>query len=61
MTLTDTTPKGRLNKGEDKPLHRGLLLRIARVAGKVAGKEFEVIAPRPDDFATVVKRLSKGI
>ncbi|MEY3491937.1 MAG: hypothetical protein RL309_1065, partial [Verrucomicrobiota bacterium] len=42
-------------------LHRGLLLRIARVTGKVAGKEFEVIAPRPDDFATVVKRLSKGI
>ena len=61
VTLTDTTPKGRLNKGEDKPLHRGLLLRIARVTGKVAGKEFEVVAPRPDDFATVVKRLSKGI
>ena len=61
VTLTDTTPKGRLNKGEDKPLHRGLLLRVARVAGKVAGKEFEIIGPRPDDFATVVKRLSKGI
>jgi 23S rRNA-/tRNA-specific pseudouridylate synthase len=61
VTLTDTTPKGRLNKGEDKPLHRGLLLRLAAVAGKVGGRDFQVIAPRPDDFATVVKRLSKGL
>ena len=61
VTLTDTTPKGRLNKGEDKPLHRGLLLRLARVAGKLNGKAFEVMAPRPDDFTTVVKRLSKGL
>jgi 23S rRNA-/tRNA-specific pseudouridylate synthase len=61
VTLTDTTPKGRLNKGEDKPLHRGLLLRVARMTGKVNGQVFEITAPRPDDFATVVKRLSKGI
>ncbi len=61
VTLTDTTIKGRLNKGEDKPLHRGLLLRLSRVSGKLDGKKFEVISPRPDDFATVVKRLSKGI
>ncbi|NBV49493.1 MAG: hypothetical protein EBR95_10760 [Verrucomicrobia bacterium] len=25
------------------------------------GLAFEIVAPRPDDFATVVKRLSKGI
>jgi hypothetical protein len=31
------------------------------VTGKVAGQTFEIVAPRPDDFATVVKRLSKGI
>jgi hypothetical protein len=61
VTLTDTTIKGRLNKGEDKPLHRGLLLRLSRVSGKLDGKKFEVLSPRPDDFATVVKRLSKGI
>jgi 23S rRNA-/tRNA-specific pseudouridylate synthase len=61
VTLTDTTRKGRLNKGEDKPLHRGLLLRLARVEGVVGGVKFAVEAPRPDDFATVVKRLSKGL
>lgn len=61
VTLTDTTPKGRLNKGEDKPLHRGLLLRLARVVGKLNGQRFEVVAPPADDFAAVVKRLSKGL
>jgi 23S rRNA-/tRNA-specific pseudouridylate synthase len=61
VTLTDTTRKGRLNKGEDKPLHRGLLLRLAKVEGVVAGGKFAFEAPRPDDFATVVKRLSKGL
>jgi 23S rRNA-/tRNA-specific pseudouridylate synthase len=61
VTLTDTTPKGRLNKGEDKPLHRGLLLRLARVTGKLNGQRIEITAERPPDFATVVKRLSKGI
>lgn len=59
VTLTDTTRKGRLNKGEDKPLHRGLLLRLAQVEGVVAGVRFAFEAPRPDDFATVVKRLAK--
>ena len=61
VTLTDTTPKGRLNKGEDKPLHRGLLLRLASVSGILAGKKFVITATRPDDFATVVKRLSRGL
>lgn len=61
VTLTDTTPRGRLNKGEDKPLHRGLLLRLARLEGKVNGQVIAVTAPRPDDFETVVKRLSRGI
>lgn len=61
VTLTDTTPRGRLNKGEDKPLHRGLLLRLAQVDGTVGGRKFSITAPRPDDFATVVKRLSKGL
>ncbi len=59
VTLTDTTHRGRLNKGEDKPLHRGLLLRLAQIEGKVAGQAISITAPRPDDFATVVKRLSK--
>ena len=61
VTLTDTTPKGRLNKGEDKPLHRGLLLRLATVSGILAGKKFVITAPQPDDFVTVVKRLSRGL
>lgn len=60
VTLTDTTRKGRLNKGEDKPLHRGLLLRLAEVEGAVGGERIKLTAPRPDDFATVVKRLAKG-
>ena len=41
--------------------YRGLLLRLARVEGVVGGVKFAVEAPRPDDFATVVKRLSKGL
>ncbi|MEY2820812.1 MAG: hypothetical protein ACO268_00780 [Opitutales bacterium] len=60
VTLTDTTPKGRLNKGEDRPLHRGLLLRLAEVRGKVGGLEVAITAPPADDFATTVKRLTRA-
>ena len=49
-----------VRKGEDKPLHRGLLLRLAEVEGAVGGERIKLAAPRPDDFATVVKRLAKG-
>jgi len=38
-----------------------LLLRLAEVEGTVAGERIKLVAPRPDDFATVVKRLSKGL
>ena len=44
VTLTDTTRKGRLNKGEDKPLHRGLLLRLAEVEGAVGGERMQACA-----------------
>jgi len=60
VTLTDTTRKGRLNKGEDKPLHRCLLLHLGRIQGVVAGAAIDLSAPLPDDFATVVKRLGKA-
>ena len=60
VTLTDTTRRGRLNKGEDKPLHRCLLLHLARIRGLVGGVPVEIAAPLPDDFATVVKRLGKA-
>ncbi|MFM9000943.1 MAG: hypothetical protein ACKORB_04890 [Opitutia bacterium] len=60
VTLTDTTPRGRLNKGEDRPMHRGLLLRLAEVRGKVGGAEVAVSAPAPDDFAAVLKRLGRA-
>ena len=59
VTLTDTTRKGRLNKGEDRPLHRGLLLRLAEVRGKVGGVEVALKCPPPDDFAATLKRLSR--
>ncbi len=59
VTLTDTTPRGRLNKGEDRPLHRCLLLHLSKICGRVAGKPIELIAPLSDDFATVQKRLRK--
>ena len=60
VTLTDTTRRGRLNKGEDKPLHRCLLLHLGRIHGNVAGTPVDLTAPLPDDFATVVKRLGKS-
>ena len=60
VTLAETVRAGRLNKGGDHPLHRGILLRLAEVVGKVGGAEIRVTAPRPDDFETVVRRLSKG-
>lgn len=60
VTLAETVRSGRLNKGGDRPLHRGLLLRLARVEGKVGDLAFAVEAPRPDDFATVVRRLGRG-
>ena len=60
VTLTDTTRRGRLNKGEDKPLHRCLLLHLGRLQGNVAGVPIDLTAPLPDDFATVVKRLGKS-
>ena len=60
VTLTDTTRRGRLNKGEDKPLHRCLLLHLGRIQGLVAGVPIDLTAPLPDDFATVVKRLGKA-
>lgn len=59
VTLAETVPNGRLNKGGDKPLHRGVLLRLASVAGGVGGVHFRVEAPRPDDFAAAVRRLEK--
>jgi hypothetical protein len=60
VTLTDTTRRGRLNKGEDKPLHRCLLLHLGRLQGNVGGVPVDLTAPLPDDFATVVKRLGKA-
>ena len=60
VTLAETVPNGRLNKGGDKPLHRGVLLRLARVEGSVGGVAFSIEAPRPDDFAAAVRRLGKG-
>ena len=59
VTLTDTTPKGRLNKGEDRPLHRGLLLRLAEIRGRVGGEEVALACPPPDDFAATLKRLTR--
>ncbi len=59
VTLTDTTPRGRLNKGEDRPLHRGLLLRLAMMRGEVAGRGVSLSAPASDDFAAVLKRLTR--
>lgn len=59
VTLTDTTRKGRLNKGEDRPLHRGLLLRLAEVRGKVGGVEIALKCPPSDDFAATLKRLTR--
>jgi hypothetical protein len=60
VTLAETVRSGRLNKGGDHPLHRGILLRLASVTGAVADAPVEVVAPRPDDFGTVVRRLAKG-
>jgi len=41
-------------------LHRCLLLHLQKVEGVVDGKPFEIEAPLPTDFATVLKRLRKG-
>jgi len=60
ITLADTVRRGRINKGEDHPLHRCLLLHLQKVEGVVDGKPFEIEAPLPTDFATVLKRLRKG-
>lgn len=59
VTLAETVPNGRLNKGGDKPLHRTVLLRLMRVEGAVGGASFRIEAPRPDDFAAAVRRLEK--
>lgn len=59
VTLTDTTRRGRLNKGEDKPLHRCMLLHLEQLQGVVAGQPIALTAPLPADFAAVVKRLAK--
>ena len=60
ITLADTVRRGRINKGEDRPLHRCLLLHLQKVEGVVDGKAIEIEAPLPTDFATVLKRLRKG-
>ena len=60
MTLTDTVYRGRINKGEDKPLHRSLLLHLGKISGNIAGTPFSITAPPPDDFSTVLKRLQKS-
>lgn len=59
VTLAETVPNGRLNKGGDKPMHRTVLLRLMSVEGVVGGVAFRVEAPRPDDFAAAVRRLEK--
>ena len=60
VTLTDTVYRGRINKGEDKPLHRSLLLHLGKISGNVAGVPFSITAPLPDDFSAVLKRLKKS-
>jgi len=60
VTLAETVRSGRLNKGGDHPLHRNVLLRLAQVRGKVGELSFCIEAPRPDDFATVIRRLTKA-
>jgi len=57
VTLSETVAHGRLNKGGDRPLHRGVLLRLAWVAGTVGGQAFRVESPQPDDFAVTLRRL----
>lgn len=60
VTLADTVRKGRINKGEDHPLHRSLLLHLQSVKGVVNGQSIAIEADLPADFATVLKRLRKG-
>ena len=60
VTLADTVYRGRINKGEDKPLHRSLLLHLGKISGTIAGAPFRITAPLPDDFSTVLKRLQKS-
>ena len=57
VTLSETIAHGRLNKGGDRPLHRGVLLRLAWVSGAVGGQAFRVEAPQPDEFAVTLRRL----
>lgn len=57
VTLAETVAHGRLNKGGDRPLHRGVLLRLARISGSVGGAAFRAEAPAPDDFAVTLRRL----
>jgi len=61
VTLAETVASGRLNKGGDKPLHRSVLLRLAVIEGIVGGEAFRIEAPRPDDFATAVRRLTPRV
>jgi 23S rRNA-/tRNA-specific pseudouridylate synthase len=57
VTLAETVAHGRLNKGGDRPLHRGILLRLAWVAGTVGGAAFRIEAAQPDDLAVTLRRL----
>lgn len=57
VTLAETVAHGRLNKGGDRPLHRGVLLRLAWVEGEVGGRRFRVEAARPDEFEVTLRRL----
>jgi len=57
VTLAETVPSGRLNKGGDRPLHRGVLLRLAWAEGAVGGRGFRAEAARPDELEVAVRRL----
>ena len=55
--------KGRLNKGEERPLYASPCVHAERIfvpAGALAEASTEIVAPLPDGFAALLKKLRRG-
>jgi 23S rRNA-/tRNA-specific pseudouridylate synthase len=62
ITLARLSPRGRLNKGEDRPLHDGICLRLASVdcTGVGAVGWGEIVVPEAGRWGVLRKRIARS-